>query len=71
MRLLFYCVILWPTALVNAQHCRIAGQIFFADVVDRTITIKTDSDDLVNFNYETPRVFCGATRAAIAYPRKN
>jgi hypothetical protein len=46
-----------PTTLVHAQHCRIAGQIFFADIVDRTITIRTDSDDLVNFSYDNATTF--------------
>jgi len=57
MKRLLYLIAFWPTTLVHAQHCRIAGQIFFADVVDRTITVKTDSDDLVNFNYDNATSF--------------
>jgi hypothetical protein len=52
MKLLFYSVVFSLTGLIQAQHCRIAGQIFFADVVDHTITLKTDSGDLVNFSYD-------------------
>jgi hypothetical protein len=62
MKLSLYCVVLWPAAFVNAQHCRTAGQIFFADVVDQTITLRTDSDDLVNFNYDR------ATKFFVAHP---
>src|SRR5450755_2177945 len=51
MKRLLYLIAFWPGTLVHAQHCRIVGQIFFADVVDRTIAVKTDTDDLVNFNY--------------------
>jgi hypothetical protein len=51
MKLLFYCVVLCPTGLIQAQHCRMAGQIFFADIVDHTITLENDSGDLVNFSY--------------------
>src|ERR1700676_3422052 len=64
MKLLFWCVVLWPTALVSAQHCRIAGQIFFTDVVVQTITLKTDSDDLVNFNYDRATSFLLAGRGS-------
>ena len=47
-----FCVAMfWLTTLVHAQNCRIAGQVFFADAIDRTISVKTDSGDLVNFNY--------------------
>jgi hypothetical protein len=60
MRPLFYFVVLWPTILVHAQHCQIAGQVFFADAVDHTITLKTDSGDLVNFSYD------GATSFLVA-----
>jgi hypothetical protein len=52
MKLIFYCVVLWLAGLIQAQHCRIAGQIFFADVVDHAITLKTDSGDLVNLSYD-------------------
>src|SRR6266446_4599067 len=52
MKLLFYCVVLCPTGLIQAQHCRIAGQVDFADIVDHIITVKTDSGDLVNFSYD-------------------
>jgi hypothetical protein len=57
MKRLLYLIAFWPATLVHAQHCRIAGQIFFADVVDRTIIIKTDSDDLVNFDYDNATSF--------------
>jgi hypothetical protein len=57
MKPLLYLIAFWPTTLVHAQHCRIAGQIFFADVVDRTITIRTDSGDLVNFSYDNATNF--------------
>jgi hypothetical protein len=57
MKPLLYLIAFWPTTLVHAQHCRIAGQIFFADIVDRTITIRTDSDDLVNFSYDNATNF--------------
>jgi hypothetical protein len=49
----FFCLVtMWSTALVHAQGCRIAGQVFFANGVNRTITLKTDSGDLVDFNYD-------------------
>lgn len=51
MKVLFCVAMFWPTTLVHAQNCQIAGQVFFADVVDHTISVKTDSGDLVNFNY--------------------
>jgi hypothetical protein len=41
MKPLFYCVVSWLAGLIHAQHCRIAGQIVFADIVDHTITLKT------------------------------
>jgi hypothetical protein len=52
MKLLFYVTIFCLTTLVDAQNCRIAGQVFFTDAIDHTISIKTDSGDLVNFNYD-------------------
>ena len=57
MKRLLYLIAFWPATLVHAQHCRIAGQIFFADEVDRTITVRTDSDDLVNFSYDNATSF--------------
>ena len=60
MRPSFYCVVFWSSILVHAQHCHIAGQVFFADAVDHTITLKTDSGDLVNFSYD------GATSFLVA-----
>ena len=52
MKPLSYIAVFWVTALVHAQDCRIAGQVFFADAIDHTISVKTDSGDLVNFNYD-------------------
>ncbi len=52
MRFLFYFVVLLPATLVHAQHCRVAGQVFFADAAGHAITLKTDSGDLVNFSYD-------------------
>jgi hypothetical protein len=60
MRPLFYFAVLWPSILVKAQHCQIAGQVFFADAVDHTITLKTDSGDLVNFSYDAATRFLAA-----------
>jgi hypothetical protein len=57
MKRFFYLFTLWSTALVHAQSCRIAGQVFFANEVSRTITLKTDSGDLVDFNYEVDTSF--------------
>ena len=57
MKLLLYVVFISSTTLAHAQDCRIAGQVFFADVVDHTIRIKTDSGDLVNFNYDNATSF--------------
>jgi len=54
MKLLLYVIL---STLAHAQDCRIAGQVFFADVVDHTIRIKTDSGDLVNFNYDNATSF--------------
>src|SRR5258708_2866591 len=56
MKRWFYFAAFWPATLVCAQECRIAGQVFFADTVDRSITVKTDSGDLIDFSYD------GATR---------
>src|SRR5258708_25675997 len=56
MKPLFYLVV-FSSALVHAQQCRIGGQVFFSDVVDHTVTIKTDSGDLVNFNYDSATTF--------------
>ena len=60
MRPLLYFVVLWFPILVHAQQCQIAGQVFFADTFDHTITLKTDSGDLVNFSYD------GATSFLVA-----
>jgi hypothetical protein len=60
MKLLFYVTMFWLATLVHAQNCQIAGQVFFADAIDRTISVKTDSGDLVNFSYD------GATSFLIA-----
>jgi hypothetical protein len=57
MKLLSYSLVFWLTGLIQAQHCRIAGQIFFADVVDHAITLKNDSGDLVNFSYDSATSF--------------
>ncbi len=57
MKLLFYVAVFWLTSLVHAQHCRIAGQVFFSDAIDDTISVKTDSGDLVNFNYDDTTSF--------------
>src|ERR1700680_1677631 len=57
MKLLFYIVAVWLTTLVDAQDCRSAGQVFFTDAIDRTISVKTDSGDLVNFNYDDATSF--------------
>jgi hypothetical protein len=51
MKHFLYVVMLSSITLVHAQSCRIAGQVFFTNGVDRTITLKTDSGDLVAFNY--------------------
>src|SRR5258708_3532790 len=59
MKPLFYLVV-FSSALVHAQQCRIGGQVFFSDVVDHTVTIKTDSGDLVNFNYDSATIFLRA-----------
>src|SRR6266851_8626870 len=63
MKLLFYSVVFSLTGFIQAQNCRIAGQVFFADVVDHTITLKTDSGDLVHFSYD------GATSFLLAGSR--
>jgi hypothetical protein len=68
MKPLLYLIAFWPTTLVHAQHCRIAGQIFFADIVDRTITIRTDSDDLVNFSYDNATQFLRRNSSANRMP---
>src|ERR1700686_2861329 len=57
MKFLLYVILGSSTNLAHAQDCRIAGQVFFADVVDHTIRIKTDSGDLVNFNYDNATSF--------------
>ena len=57
MRLLLILCTLWPVALVHAQRCGIAGQVFFADAVGHAITIKTDSGELVNFSYDSATKF--------------
>jgi hypothetical protein len=68
MKLLLYVVLASSTTLVNAQDCRIAGQVFFADVVDHAITIKTDSGDLVNFNYDNSTSFRRSDASANRVP---
>src|SRR3984957_2535709 len=60
MKLFFYFAVFWSASLVHAQNCRIAGQVSFIDAVDHTISVKTDSGDLVNFSYD------GATSFVIA-----
>src|ERR1019366_2923164 len=57
MKRLFSVTMFWLTTLVHAQQCRIAGQVFFTDAVDHTISIKTDSGDLVNFGYDDATSF--------------
>jgi len=57
MRFLLYVILVSSTTLVLAQDCRIAGQVFFTDVGDHAIAIKTDSGDLVNFNYDNATSF--------------
>jgi hypothetical protein len=68
MKRLLYLIAFWPATLVHAQHCRIAGQIFFADEVDRTITLRTDSDDLVNFSYDNATSFLRSNSSADRIP---
>src|SRR5580700_4701810 len=60
MKLWIYFVAFWPPAVIQAQQCRIAGQVFFADTVDHTITLTTDSDDLVKFAYDGATHFVNA-----------
>jgi hypothetical protein len=57
MKLWFYVAVFLPASLVDAQHCRIAGQVFFTDAVDHTISVKTDAGDLVNFSYDDTTSF--------------
>ena len=57
MKLSFYVLLIWSTALVHAQDCRVVGQLFYADVVNHAIKIKTDSGNLVNFNYDNATSF--------------
>jgi hypothetical protein len=57
MKLLFHVPMFWLATLVHAQNCRIAGQVFFADAVDHAISVKTDSGDLVNLNYDDSASF--------------
>jgi hypothetical protein len=57
MKLLFYVTMFWLTTLVQAQHCKVAGQVFFADVFGHTISVKTDSGDLVDFSYDDATKF--------------
>ena len=57
MKHLFYVPMFWLATLVHAQNCRIAGQVFFTDVVDHTISIKTDSGDLLNVSYDSATSF--------------
>jgi hypothetical protein len=52
MKHLFSVAMFCIATLVHAQNCRIAGQVFFADAVDHTVSIKTDAGDLVNFSYD-------------------
>jgi hypothetical protein len=52
MKHVFYGVAFWTAALAHAQQCGIVGQVFFADVVDHAITVKTDSGDLVKLSYD-------------------
>jgi hypothetical protein len=64
MKLLLHVALTSSAILAQAQDCRIAGQVFFADVVDHTIRIKTDSGDLVNFNYDNATSFLRSDAAA-------
>jgi hypothetical protein len=64
MKLLLYVALVSSTTLLHAQDCRIAGQVFFADVVDRAITINTGSGDLVNFNYDKATSFLRSDASA-------
>ena len=57
MKPLLYVLFVSSTALVQAQDCRVTGQLFYADVVNHVIKIKTDSGDLVNFNYDKATSF--------------
>jgi hypothetical protein len=66
MKRSLYAVLISSAALLHAQDCRIVGQIFYADVLDHAIKIKTDSGELVNFNYDNATRFlrndAGASR---------
>jgi hypothetical protein len=64
----FYLFAFWSSTLVHGQQCRIGGQVFFADAVDRTITVKTDSGDLVNFSYDHGTSFVRAGSRSEAVP---
>jgi hypothetical protein len=64
MKPLLYVAFVSSAILLHAQDCRIAGQVFFADVVDHAITIKTDSGDLVNFNYDNATSFLRSDASA-------
>jgi hypothetical protein len=64
MKLLLYAILISPTALVDAQDCRVVGQLFYADLVNYAIKIKADSGDLVNFNYDSATSFLGSDAAA-------
>jgi hypothetical protein len=57
MKLFLYAVLISSTALVHAQDCRVVGQLFYADLVNHAIKIKSDSGDLVNFNYDSATSF--------------
>jgi hypothetical protein len=57
MKLLLRVPMFWLATLVHAQNCQIAGQVFFSDAVDRAISVKTDSGDLVNFSYDDSTSF--------------
>jgi hypothetical protein len=68
MKPLIYLIAFWFATLVHGQQCRIGGQVFFADAVDRTITVKTDSGDLVNFTYDHATRFVTAGSRAEGSP---
>jgi hypothetical protein len=64
MKRLIYLAVFLHATLIYAQRCQIAGQVFFADVFDHAITLKTDSGDLVNLNYDEATSFLLAGRGS-------
>jgi len=63
MKPLFFLTVLCSVAFAQVPQCRIAGQVFFADVFDHRITVKTDPGDLVSFNYDATTHFVRAGSA--------